>query len=126
MKRKMALSLTTISFLRPECSLFTETEGFKIDTMGTYHGLSLESVKVMFNSKNYFCQGVTLKGELRCKNELFSKKRAVREGSILTTCLVFLSFFPYIFCLKRSRKLSLYFRHLGLLLSRVVLTSTCL
>ena len=24
----------------------TETEGFKIDTMGTYHGLSLESVKV--------------------------------------------------------------------------------
>lgn len=53
----MALSLTTLSFLRPECSLFTETEGFKIDTMGTYHGLSLESVKVMFYSKNYFCQG---------------------------------------------------------------------
>ena len=26
--------------------LFSETEGFKIDTMGTYHGLSLESVKV--------------------------------------------------------------------------------
>ena len=32
----------------------------------------------------------------------------------MTTCLVFLSFFPYIFCLKRSRKLSLDFRHLGL------------
>ena len=53
----MALSLTTISFLRPECSLFSETEGFKIDTMGTYHGLSLESVKVMCNSKNFFFQG---------------------------------------------------------------------
>lgn len=24
--------------------LFTETEGFKIDTMGTYHGMSLKSV----------------------------------------------------------------------------------
>lgn len=23
---------------------FTETEGFKIDTMGTYHGMSLKSV----------------------------------------------------------------------------------
>lgn len=29
--------------------LSTETEGFKIDTMGTYHGLSLESVKVQCN-----------------------------------------------------------------------------
>ena len=27
--------------------LSVETEGFKIDTMGTYHGLSLESVKVI-------------------------------------------------------------------------------
>lgn len=25
-------------------SLFAETEGFKIDTMGTYHGMSLKSV----------------------------------------------------------------------------------
>lgn len=24
--------------------IFTETEGFKIDTMGTYHGMSLKSV----------------------------------------------------------------------------------
>ena len=54
----MALYLTPASFLRTECSLSTETEGFKIDTMGTYHGLSLESVKVMFNShNNYFCHG---------------------------------------------------------------------
>ena len=30
----------------------TETEGFKIDTMGTYHGLSLESVKVVCNKIN--------------------------------------------------------------------------
>ena len=30
----------------------TETEGFKIDTMGTYHGLSLESVKVRCTSLN--------------------------------------------------------------------------
>lgn len=29
-----------------------------------------------------------LKGKLQCKNELFSKKKAVREGSILTTCLI--------------------------------------
>lgn len=25
---------------------FTETEGFKIDTMGTYHGMTLKSVTV--------------------------------------------------------------------------------
>ena len=30
----------------------TETGGFKIDTMGTYHGLSLESVKVVCNKIN--------------------------------------------------------------------------
>ena len=35
------------------CGFFfcTETEGFKIDTMGTYHGLSLESVKVISGTK---------------------------------------------------------------------------
>ena len=71
-------------------------------------------------------KGRSLKGELRCKNELFSEKRTVREGSILTTCLVFLSFVPYIFWLKRSRKSSLDFRHLGSFLSCVVLTSSCL
>ena len=27
----------------------TETEGFKIDSMGRYHGLSLESAKVVCN-----------------------------------------------------------------------------
>lgn len=27
-------------------SFFTETEGFKIDTMGTYHGMTLKSVTV--------------------------------------------------------------------------------
>ena len=30
----------------------TETEGFKIDTMGTYHGLSLEFVKVVCDKIN--------------------------------------------------------------------------
>ena len=34
--------------------------------MGTYHGLSLESVKVMFSSNSYFCQGVTVKIATRC------------------------------------------------------------
>ena len=68
----------------------------------------------------------SFKGELRCKNGLFSKKRAVREGSILTICLVFWSFFSYIVCLKRSRKSNLDFHHLGQFLSRVVLTSSCL
>ena len=66
-----------------------------------------------------------LKGELRCKNGLFSKKRAVRKGSILTLCLVFWSFLPYIVWL-RSRKSNLDFRHLGRFLSRVGLTSSCL
>lgn len=28
------------------CFLKTETEGFKIDTMGTYHGMTLKSVTV--------------------------------------------------------------------------------
>ena len=67
-----------------------------------------------------------IKGELRCKNEPFSEKREVRKGSILNSLLVFSSFVPYIFWLKRSRKSRLDFRHLGCFLSRVVLTSSCL
>ena len=41
----------------------TETEGFKIDTMGTYHGLSLESVKVVCNKINYFIVSFALRQE---------------------------------------------------------------
>lgn len=35
-----------ILFLRTVNIFFTETEGFKIDTMGTYHGMTLKSVTV--------------------------------------------------------------------------------
>ena len=38
--------------LHEQCFFPTETEGFKIDTMGTYHGLSMESVKVVCNKIN--------------------------------------------------------------------------
>ena len=77
---------------------------------------------VIPNSKTKY----VLKGNSGVKMNFFSEKRAVRESSILTTCLVFLSFVPYIFWLKRSRKSSLDFRHLRRFLSRVLLTSSCL
>lgn len=39
--------ITSIALIFVLSFLSVETEGFKIDTMGTYHGLSLESVKVI-------------------------------------------------------------------------------
>ena len=98
-----------------------------LEQLRAIHLLAKSHVSGYINGILFFaCCLAKIKGELRCKNELFSEKRAVREGSILTTCLVFLSFVPYIFWLKRSRKSSLDFRHLGRFLSHVVLTSSCL
>lgn len=42
--RKASTISETVTF--PPPLLYLETEGFKIDTMGTYHGMTLKSVTV--------------------------------------------------------------------------------